>query len=206
MAGRADRDVLNQRSTLFSVSPDIGYVFGSDPETSTPLASASINSTVLGMTDSNGTSETPVPPKRELSSVSAVRLGEHGDINRSYSADLIASSARVRKPFQHKGGIWACTSITGRGLTGSGETEHEAYRLTPSSQFVGVPTSYRARTGEADSADAARRDPHGFYHGITVKHGSESFVMAGPPVRFIADKAPARPDPDTPEPRQLTLF
>ena len=99
-----------------------------------------------------------------------------------------------------------CTSITGRGLTESGESEHEAYRLTLPSQFIGVPTNYRARTGEAGAADAARRDPYGFYHGISVKHGSEAFVMAGPPVRFVADKTPARPVPDTAEATQLTLF
>ena len=99
-----------------------------------------------------------------------------------------------------------CTSITGQGLTESGETEHEAYRLTLPSQFVGVPTNYRARTGEAGAADAARRDPYGFYHGISVNHGSEAFVMTGPPNRFVADKTPARPEPGTPEPRQLTLF
>lgn len=158
------------------------------------------------MTETDGNPDPPSRPRRELIAVPAARLRERGDINRSYSADLIATSGRLRNPFRHNGSLWVCTSITGRGLTESREPEHEAYRLTPPSQFVGVSTNYRARTDEADAADAARRDPYGFYNAITVKHGSEAFVMAGPPVRFIADASPSRPKPDTPEPIQLTLF
>jgi hypothetical protein len=158
------------------------------------------------MTDQDGEPEPASRPPREFCSVPAARLADRGDINRSYSADLIATSSRLRNPFRHNGSLWVCTGITGRGLTESYETEHEAYRLVPPTQFVGVPTNYRARTGEADAADAARRDPYGFYNGITVNHGSEAFVMAGPPVRFIADSSPSRPKPDAPEPTQLTLF
>ena len=145
-------------------------------------------------------------PQREICSVPAARLGDRGDINRSYSADLIATSGRIRNPFPHKGDVWVCTSICGRGLTESGETEHEAYRLTPPSRFIGVPTSYGTRTGTADAADVERSDPFGFYHGIVVKRGSEAFVISGPPVRFLPVKTPARPGPDEPEPMQLTLF
>jgi hypothetical protein len=142
-------------------------------------------------------------PERELCSVPAARLGERGDIDLSYSADLIATNERVRRPFQHLGEFWVCTSITGWGLTRSGYREHEAYRLTPERMFIGVPTTYRAKTGAADAAEAARNDPFGFYHGMAVKHGSEAFVLSGPPVRFIG---PSRPEPESPEPMQLTLF
>ena len=155
---------------------------------------------------SPGQEPPPAIPQREIRSVPVARLGEHGDINRSYSADLIATSGRIRNPFPHKGDVWVCTSICGRGLTESGETEHEAYRLLTPCRFIGVMTSYGTRTGTADAADAARRDPSGFYHGMVVKRGSEAFVISGPPIRFIAETTPSRPTPDEPEPMQLTLF
>jgi hypothetical protein len=148
----------------------------------------------------------PVEPKRELCSVPAARLDERGDIYRSYSADLIATSGRVRKPFSHLGQFWICTSISGKSLTESGDREHESYRLAPESAFVGMPPNYDIRTGTAPAAEAARNDPYGFYHGIAVTHGSEAFVMCGPPLRFIADKTPSRPKPDAAEPMQLKLF
>jgi len=155
------------------------------------------------MSDPNGNPETPTLRERELCSVPAAHLGERGDIDRSYSADLIATNERVRKPFQYLGELWICTSITGWGLTRSGHREHEAYRLTRERAFIGVPMSYRAKTGTAEAAETARNDPFGFYHGMAVKHGSEAFVMSGPPLRFIG---PSRPEPDPAEPMQLTLF
>jgi hypothetical protein len=155
------------------------------------------------MTDPDGNPETPALPERELCSVPAARLGDRGDINRSYSADLIGMRQQVRKPFHHLGERWICTTITGWGLTRSGYMEHEAYRLTPERMFIGVPTTYYARTGTAEAAEAARNDPYGFYHGMAVKHGSEAFVLSGPPLRFIG---PSRPEPEPPEPMQLTLF
>jgi len=158
------------------------------------------------MTEPDGNPELPALPQREVCSVSAARLGDRGDINRSYSADVIATSGRIRNPFQHKGNFWVCTGISGRGLTDSGETEHEAYRLTPEARFIGVPTTYGATIGTAEAADAARNNQFGFYHGIAVKQGSQAFIMSGPPLRFIAEGTPSRPKPDTPEPTQLTLF
>jgi hypothetical protein len=155
------------------------------------------------MTDPDETPATPAFPQRELCSVPATRLGERGDINRAYSADLIATNDRVRKPFQYLGELWVCTSITGWGLTRSGCTVYAAYRLTPERMFIGVPMTYHARTGTAETAEAARNDPFGFYHGMAVKHGSEAFVLLGPPVGFIG---PSRPEPEPPEPMQLTLF
>ena len=126
---------------------------------------------------------------------------DSGDITESYSADRIASGQPVRKPFQHDGVLWICTSITGSGLTVSGNTEHEAYRLIPERMFSGTPTTYGARTGTFEMAEMARNDPEGFYHGVAVKHGRETFVLCGPPLRFVADEV-AR----APEPLQLDLF
>ena len=65
---------------------------------------------------------------RPTCAVNGTRLQfDRGDISESYSADRIASGQPVRKPFQHDGGLWICTGITGSGLTVSGNTEHEAY-------------------------------------------------------------------------------
>jgi hypothetical protein len=144
--------------------------------------------------------------RHELCPVPAARLGDRGDIHRSYSADLIASGQRVRTPFRHSGQGWVCVSIAGSGLTRSGFKELQAYRLTAESLYVGVPTTYRARTATADGAEAARNDPLGFYHGISVKNGSEAFVLTGPPVHFVPDASPSRPDGEGAEPMQLTLF
>jgi hypothetical protein len=144
--------------------------------------------------------------KRELCPVPAARLGERGDIHRSYSADLIATREGVRTPFRHSGQMWVCVSIAGSGLTRSGFSELQAYRLTPESLFVGTPTTYNARMSTAGAAEAARNDPFGFYNGISVRLGSEAFVLTGPPVHFVPDASPSRPDDDPPEPMQLTLF
>ncbi len=126
---------------------------------------------------------------------------DSGDISESYSADRIACGQPVRKPFQYDGDLWICTSITGSGLTVSGNTEHEAYRLIPERMFSGTPTTYAARTGSFEMAETARNDPEGFYHGVTVKHGRETFALRGPPLRFIAEDVAKAP-----EPLQLDLF
>ena len=71
--------------------------------------------------------------------------------------------------------------------------------------FSGTPTTYAARTGNFEMAAAARNDPEGFYHGVTVKHGREMFVLFGPPLRFIPQEV-ATPLEPAPEPLQLDLF
>jgi len=153
---------------------------------------------------------TETPPERSPNcAVHAARLQhDRGDINASYSADRIASGLPVRKPFQHDGTLWVCTSITGSGLTASGSTEHEAYRLIPVRAFDGKPTSYSEKTGTADAAEAARSDPKGFYHGMVVKLAGEAHVLRGPPLKFVPSNAPSRPgaDPEPREPEQLGLF
>jgi len=146
---------------------------------------------------------------RPTCAVNAARLQhDKGDINASYSADRIASGQPVRKPFQNDGSLWVCTSITGSGLTVSGSTEHEAHRLISERIFEGKPTTYRTRISSGELAEVARNDRNGFYHGITVKFGRESFVLCGPPLRFVPANSPARPgaDPEPPEPVQLGLF
>ena len=49
------------------------------------------------MTEHDGNPDPPSRPQREFCSVPAARLADRGDINRSYSADLIATSGRVRR-------------------------------------------------------------------------------------------------------------
>jgi hypothetical protein len=67
--------------------------------------------------------------------------------------------------------------------------------------------SYNEKIGDADRAESARNDPNGFYHGMTVKHGSEAFVLAGPPLLFVADEEALRPDSSAAaEGEQLSLF
>jgi hypothetical protein len=42
---------------------------------------------------------------------------------------------------------------------------------------------------------------------MTVKHGQETFVLSGPPVVFVVDERPARPDGAASiEGEQLSLF
>jgi hypothetical protein len=131
------------------------------------------------------------------------------DIKEAYSADRIASGQPVRKPFQHNGALWICTSITGSGLTASGSTEYEAYRLMPERLFDGMPTTYGTKIGTDEMADAARSDPTGFYHGVAVKYGREPFVLCGPPLRLVPEEVAPRPEavPNAPaKPVQLSLF
>jgi hypothetical protein len=143
------------------------------------------------------------PPlkKRETVAVNPSRLAWgvvsrkicEGDIHASYSADVIAMTGRVRKPFKWNGALCVCTGISGSGLTQSGMQEHEAYRIVPVEIFTGTKTTYREKTARAETAEAARNDPSGFYHGMTIKHGAQSFVLCGPPIRFTADASPRGP-------------
>jgi len=129
------------------------------------------------------------------------------DRDESYSADRIAYGQPVRRPFRHNGELWVCTSITGSGLTASGSTEHEAYQIVPERMFTGKPTTYAEKTGTAESAEASRNDPNGFYHGVTVTHGRETFVLCGPPLRFVAAEAVQEQEAsEGPGPEQLSLF
>jgi len=93
-------------------------------------------------------------------------------------------------------------------LSGQGGTEQaEAYQLIPAKAFTGTPTSYGEKIGTAENAEAARNDPNGFYHGMIVKQGQETFVIVGPPVVFVAEEGAMRPDgAASSEGEQLSLF
>lgn len=124
-------------------------------------------------------------------------LGE-GDIHSSYSADIIAQESKVRKPFTFAGSLWVVVGMSGHG----GVEQADAYRLIPARMFQGIAaTTYREKTGTADGAESARADPLGFYHGMTVKCGKESYVLCGPPALFVAG-----PERSEPTPQQLPLF
>ena len=111
------------------------------------------------------------------------QIGE-GDIRASYSADRIGMGQPVRKPFRYGGGLWVCV--------GTGPSGAEAYRLVHTSVYRGTARSYHDRCSDGDSA---RGDPAGFYDSIIVRHSGREFVMAGPPVLFVAG-----------EEAQLSLF
>jgi hypothetical protein len=126
-----------------------------------------------------------------------------GDIHASYSADTIATAGRIRKAFRWQAQLMVTVSLSGRG----GIEQAEAYQLIPLKAFDGTATTYGQKTARAEDAEAARNDPNGFYHGITVKHAQKHFVLAGPPTVFVAEEGPARPDGTAQaEPEQLNLF
>lgn len=108
-------------------------------------------------------------------------LGE-GDIHASYSADRIGMGEPVRKPFLWEGKPWVCTSFAWHG----GNVRAEAYRLAHPSVFDGMPTTYTAKLADSD---AARADPLGFYHGMTVRHGGATLVLCGPPLILVPGQA-----------------
>jgi hypothetical protein len=110
-------------------------------------------------------------------------LGE-GDIAASYSADRIGMGEPLRRPFDWKGSLWVCVSRS--------DAKAEAYRLTHPQAFNGVPLTYRTKITDGD---AARKDPNGFYHGMSVSHNGRTFVLCGPHAVLVAG-----------EPQQMDLF
>ncbi len=102
-----------------------------------------------------------------------------GDIAGSYSADCIAEDKPIRNPFEFGGAVWICVGLSAC----DGITTAKAYRLQQLHAFAGTPTTYREKLIDAD---AARADPLGFYHGMTVRHGSQDLVLCGPPAEFMA--------------------
>ena len=118
-------------------------------------------------------------------------IGE-GDINASYSADLIAMKQRVRSPFTWKNTMWVCTGIVSRGEFRAAE----AYTLLPQKFFDGTPISYHENVA---MGDAARKRADGFYHGMAVKRGKQDFVLVGPSAVFL-------PAEEIQVPRQADLF
>src|ERR1019366_7701739 len=137
--------------------------------------------------------------------VHAARLEyERGDITESYRADRIMEGKPLRAPFEFSGSLWVCVSISGKGLTVTGEHELKAYRLLPAQMFKGTPTTYSAKVADAE---AARNDPNGFYHSVSVRHAGKVWIMSGPPTVFVAEAQPVRPDGVVEvQPEQLSLF
>ena len=126
-----------------------------------------------------------------------------GDIHASYSADIIASEGRMRTAFRWQAKLMVTVSLSCMG----GVDQAEAYQLIPLKAFAGTPQTYAEKTGAAEDAEAARNDSNGFYHGMTVKQGPELFVLSGPPVVFVAEAGPDRPDcTASAEAEQLSLF
>ena len=115
-------------------------------------------------------------------------IGE-GDISASYSADRIGTGEPIRKPFIWNGVPCVCV---GKRPHESGGTLAQAYRLVCPQAFDGQPVTYGEKTADGD---AARADPNGFYHGVSVKHAGSVMVLCGPPLVFV----PGQPD-------QLSLF
>lgn len=109
-------------------------------------------------------------------------LGE-GDIVASYSADRICVDESIRRPFEWRAGLWVCVSTRTR----NGTREAEAYPLNLAAAFTDA-TTYRAKTA-LQQGEYARNDPHGFYHGMTVRHGAQTMVLCGPPALFVPDEA-----------------
>jgi hypothetical protein len=128
-----------------------------------------------------------VPPSRlaprEWSHDLNRQIGE-GDIHASYSADRIAMSNAVRRPFLHAGSRWVCIGI---GVNYS----VQAYQLVHPSAFRGTPTTYGAQVA-LNQGDDALADPMGFYHGMSVRSGGETLVLCGLPVHFVPGEEPQR--------------
>ncbi len=105
-----------------------------------------------------------------------------GDISASYSADRIAESKPIRKPFDWQGATWVCT---GKMPHGEGRSA-TVYRLIDPGLFEEAATTFG---GRARKGDAAREDPKGFYHGVTVTHAKRGMVLCGPPALLVPGKA-----------------
>ena len=104
-------------------------------------------------------------------------IGE-GDVWASYSGDRIGMGQPIRRPFTWRGALWVCTGMAGK----RGEITAEVYKLVDVAVFRGTPTIYAEKTRDAESA---RRDPMGFYHGMTFKCRGAELVLCGPPVRLV---------------------
>jgi hypothetical protein len=102
-------------------------------------------------------------------------IGE-GDIAAAYSADKIGMGAPVRKPFEWQGSLWVTVG------TNHLEPSAKAYRLIDPAVFDGEPTTYGAKTRDSE---AARRDPLGFYHGLSVRQAGRTLLLCGPPALFV---------------------
>ena len=126
---------------------------------------------------SNEGAKEEVAPAHEIVEADRMRHGDPGgDIVGSYSGDRICENRPIRTPFHFRGGLWVCVGTWGELAA--------AYRLVPAASSAVAPTTYSEKTGGEKAAENTRNDLNGFYHGMTVKHGGQSFVMTGPEVTF----------------------
>lgn len=139
------------------------------------------------MTNTSAPATIDLPPSRLAPgewSHDLNRQIDQGDIHASYSADRIAMSNAVRRPFLHAGTRWVCVGMGANRVA-------RAYRLVHPSVFDGTPTSYAVKVA-VNGGDDARSDPMGFYHGMTVRSGREDLVLCGPPIHFVPGQEPQR--------------
>lgn len=101
----------------------------------------------------------------------------------SYSADLIGMSNKVRKPFAMDGSLWVCVGHSGNFHR---LVSIKIYKLTPARAFDGIATNYRSKI-DVDGGESARRDPLGFYHGMTVQHSGNEYVLTGPAYELLSE-------------------
>lgn len=99
----------------------------------------------------------------------------------SYSADLIAMTGKVRKPVSHGGDLWVSVGSAGTAT----HRITNMYRLVLAADFDGEVTTYTEKTSvwrdeDKYPGDYARNDPNGFYHGMKVQNGGNSYVLCGP--------------------------
>ena len=132
-----------------------------------------------------------VAPAHEIVEAARMRHGDPGgDIVGSYSGDRICENRPIRTPFHFRGGLWVCVGTWGELAA--------AYRVVSAASSAVAPTTYSEKTGGEKAAENAKNAPNGFYHGMTVKHVGQSFVMTGPEVTFAPGEVgqamlPARP-------------
>lgn len=96
-------------------------------------------------------------------------VGE-GDISASYSADTIALEGRVRNPFRWSGADWVS-------IGSEMGSRQQVYKLMDPSLYPRRVMTYQEKVRDAD---AARKDPFGFYDGMRVKHRNQELVLCGP--------------------------
>jgi hypothetical protein len=109
-------------------------------------------------------------------------------IDMAYSADVFAqSNGSIRKPvalgnelFTYMGGTtWDFKCAVG------------AWKLVAPEEFSGPTFTYNEKCAIPHSDDDycggayCRRDPMGFYHGMTAKHGKQTYVIQGPKVFLL---------------------
>ncbi|MBK8916436.1 MAG: ParB/RepB/Spo0J family partition protein [Phycisphaerales bacterium] len=93
----------------------------------------------------------------------------------SYSADLIASRATIRKPVKIAGRLWVMTSGVCTGAKGYSEINF--YEVVPREGYAGNLVKFQSLNAEQQER---RRETRMWYDGIAVRCGDAEFVLRGP--------------------------